>query len=90
MPQTPETAGKESNEAILGFEASVGRATNALRGSMDPADYKQLVLCLAPRTSPTPSGSSTPSSSRTRRAGPIPRTRCRSGARNGRLRGAAA
>ena len=46
MPQTPETARKESNGATLGFEASLWAAADALRGSMDVAEYKHGVLGL--------------------------------------------
>ena len=38
--------GKQNNGAILGFEASMWRAADALRANMDAAEYKHVVLGL--------------------------------------------
>jgi type I restriction enzyme M protein len=46
MSRTPETARRESNGATLGFEADLWAAADALRGSMDAAEYKHVVLGL--------------------------------------------
>jgi len=39
-------AGKKSNGATLGFEAQMWAAADAMRGSMDPSEYKHVVLGL--------------------------------------------
>ncbi len=40
------TAKQKSTSATLGFEAQLWAAANALRGSMDAAEYKHVVLGL--------------------------------------------
>src|SRR5574339_511216 len=47
MPKRPRKSGpKQDTAATLGFEASLWAAADALRGSMDAAEYKHVVLGL--------------------------------------------
>jgi hypothetical protein len=44
--QVTETTGHAATSANLGFEAQLWQTANALRGSMDAAEYKHVVLGL--------------------------------------------
>ncbi|MCS7170337.1 MAG: type I restriction-modification system subunit M N-terminal domain-containing protein, partial [Candidatus Kapabacteria bacterium] len=46
MPGTRRNRGSADSTAILGFEQQLWAAANALRGSMDAAEYKHVVLGL--------------------------------------------
>ncbi|MCL6508263.1 MAG: type I restriction-modification system subunit M N-terminal domain-containing protein [Bryobacteraceae bacterium] len=46
MPRVAKRASSPSSSANLGFEAQLWAAANALRGSMDAAEYKHVVLGL--------------------------------------------
>jgi type I restriction enzyme M protein len=43
---TPKTKAKEATGAVLGFEEKLWLAADKLRGSLDPAEYKHVVLGL--------------------------------------------
>jgi type I restriction enzyme M protein len=43
---TPKTKAKEATGAVLGFEQTLWEAADKLRGSMDPSEYKHVVLGL--------------------------------------------
>lgn len=46
MPRKPTTSAKNGNGATLGFEATLWAAADKLRGHMDAAEYKHVVLGL--------------------------------------------
>lgn len=67
---------KKSNGATVGYEQQLWQMADALRGSMDAAEYKHVVLGLIfSSTSPMPSRNSTQNWKPKRRRAPIRKTR---------------